>query len=100
MAINKFWRHLTEPWQRAAGAWFAFFLLFNAYCFFWRHYIGGGHYQFFDSQLFWLKEWGSLCVLSIGVVAFFNLKARVKSRIYFYPTMLLMSISLIISLRI
>ncbi|MBE0350250.1 MULTISPECIES: LytR/AlgR family response regulator transcription factor [Pseudoalteromonas] len=100
MAINKLWRHLTEPWQRAAGAWFAFFLLFNAYCFFWRHYIGGGHYQFFDSQLFWLKEWGSLCVLSIGVVAFFNLKARVKSRIYFYPTMLLMSISLIISLRI
>ena len=58
MIIYKYWQQLTTLWQKAAFLWGAFFILFNAYCFFWRHLIAGGQYQFIDSQIFWLKEWG------------------------------------------
>ncbi|MFV8781006.1 LytTR family DNA-binding domain-containing protein [Microbulbifer sp. SA54] len=58
------WQYWSSPYARSAVVWFAFFLLYNFYCFFWRHYIGGGLYDFTESQIFWVKEWGVVLLLS------------------------------------
>lgn len=63
------WQHWSSPYARSAVVWFAFFLLYNFYCFFWRHYIGGAQYDFFDSQIFWVKEWSVVLLLSFAGLA-------------------------------
>ncbi|WP_226664594.1 LytTR family DNA-binding domain-containing protein [Microbulbifer aggregans] len=63
------WQYWSSPYARSAVVWFAFFLLYNFYCFFWRHYIGGVQYDFVDSQTFWVKEWGTVLLLSFAGLA-------------------------------
>ncbi len=100
MIIYKYWQQLTTLWQKAAFLWGAFFILFNAYCFFWRHLIAGGQYQFIDSQIFWLKEWGALCTLNIVLVAFVDLKARINSNLFVFIITCAVTICSLVMLRI
>ncbi|MBB5213054.1 LytTR family DNA-binding domain-containing protein [Microbulbifer hydrolyticus] len=63
-ALSQIWKGWLSPYTRMGVIWVAFFLLYNLYCYFWRHYIGGARYDFIDSQIFWVKEWGVLLSLS------------------------------------
>ncbi|MBN8429319.1 LytTR family transcriptional regulator [Microbulbifer salipaludis] len=63
-ALSRIWQGCPSPYARAGSIWLLFFLLYNLYCYFWRHYVGGGRYDFIDSQIFWLKEWGMVLLLS------------------------------------
>lgn len=63
-ALTRIWQEWPSPYARMGSVWVAYFLLYNLYCFFWRHYIGGAQYDFFDSQIFWVKEWGVVLLLS------------------------------------
>ncbi|RZD22145.1 LytTR family DNA-binding domain-containing protein [Pseudoalteromonas sp. MEBiC 03485] len=100
MIIYKYWQQLTKLWQKAAFLWGAFFILFNVYCFFWRHLTAGGQYQFMDSQVFWFKEWGALCALNIALVAFVDLKGRVRNNVFVFIIACTVAICSLVILRI
>ena len=72
-ALSRIWQGCPSPYARVGSIWLLFFLLYNLYCYFWRHYVGGGRYDFIDSQIFWVKEWG--VVLSLSALAV-TLKVR------------------------
>ncbi|TMP87579.1 hypothetical protein CWC05_06905 [Pseudoalteromonas ruthenica] len=62
------WQQLSHPTLKLGVLWVASLFIFNFYCLFWRHYVGGTRWDFIDSQLFWVKEWGALWVLSMAAI--------------------------------
>lgn len=54
----------NEPISISVWGWATFFLLFNIYCLFWRHFSLGIEYNFLDSQIWFAKEWGTCVILT------------------------------------